>query len=98
MGGGNRQVHVTYEICLRITPTLDQRILERARVLLLKHHARHLFPDRWRGRWLLGLLRRWLLSYCRAAAEDCREGDRCSHRHHDKQVVMLRRELIRAAT
>ena len=94
MGRGKRQVNVTYEICLRITPTLDQRILEGAGVLLLKLHARQIFPDgRWRGGWLRGLLRRGLLSHCRTAAEH-----RCSDPQRDKQLAMLwRHELIRAA-
>ena len=98
MGRGKRQVNVTYEICLRITPTLDQRILEGAGVLLLKLHARQIFPDgRWRGGWLRGLLRRGLLSHCRTAAEH-REGDRCSDPQRDKQLATLgRNELIRAA-
>jgi hypothetical protein len=45
MRRGKRQVHVTYEICLRIAPTLNRRILEWAGVLLLELHARHIFPD-----------------------------------------------------
>ena len=99
MGRGKRQVHVTYEICLRITPTLNHRILERARVLMLKQHARHFFPrDQCLGGWLLGLLRRGLLSHCGTAVEDRREGGCCSDPYHDKQLATLwRYELIRAA-
>ena len=98
MGCGKRQVNVTYEICLGITPTLNQRILKRSGVLLLKQHARQLFPDdRWRGGWLRALLRRGLLSHCRTAAEH-RDGDRCSDPQRDKQLATLwRHELIRAA-
>jgi hypothetical protein len=97
MGRGNWQVHVTYEICLRITPTLNQGILQWAGVLLLEQHARQSFPDDRRlGRWLLALLRRRLLSHCRTAAED-REGDRCSDPQRDKRFATRRHELIRAA-
>jgi hypothetical protein len=109
MSRGKWQVHVTYEICLRITPTLNQRILEWAGVLLLEQHARQSFPDdRWLGRWLLALLRRgrlgrWLLallrlgllSHCGTAAED-REGDRRSDPQRDKRFATRRHELIRA--
>jgi hypothetical protein len=76
MGRNKWQVHVTYQICLRITPTLNQGILQWAGVLLLEQHARQSFPDdRWFGRWLLALLRRgrlgrgllgrWLLALLR---------------------------------
>jgi hypothetical protein len=93
MGHGKRQINVAYEICLGITPTLNRRILKRAGVLLLEQHARHFFPDdRWRGRWLLGLLRRQLLSHCCAAEEDRRDRGRCSDPHHDTQFGTLWRQ------
>jgi hypothetical protein len=67
MGRGERKIDVAQNICLRVAPTLDRRILERPSKLLLDLHARHAFPgDRWRGR----RLARRLLRERRPATEN----------------------------
>jgi hypothetical protein len=50
VGGGERQVHVAQDICLRVAPTLDRSILERPGKLLIELQARHAFPGDWRRR------------------------------------------------
>jgi hypothetical protein len=80
MGRGERQVDVAQNIGLRVTPTLDRRILERAGKLLLDLHARHAFPGhRRRGGRLLG---RRLLRKRRPTTENRKKYGRCAEPAH----------------